>query len=556
MKYSQEKLFKELSLDNDKEYALRKWTKLIKERDMNSCQFALPNDDRVHDGVTEAHHKFPKKYGGRNILRNGISLCKKCHAQFLIEAEQRYYFGVLNEYRITLLDLIRKISGHSPLLQYYKILYYLTGSKEFRGIQLDAIRKVIEGKKNIIVVSPTGSGKSLIYYMSGILFQGQSLVISPLIALQKEQVQKLWSKWIPATYINSELDQLEKGKRISNALRGKYSFIFIHPKQLLRKNKNTNEVELRINNPLLEAPIKMLCVDEAHVVEKYGVNFIEEYDYLGKIRNQFNSPPTILLSASLTKKMQENLKRDLFASGEETEVIVTGYYRPEIELEVVKFPLEVSGKKLTKLEYIRTLIDSTDEKIIIFATTTKEVDDTSEYLKDCGYNAEGFHSKKSEYDKQFIQKVFSGDTGPDKEIQILVCTSAFGMGIDIKGIHLAIHYSLPFSLNDYYQQIGRIGRDGRQSKAYLLVDTMNPTAVIDFIQEKELDAVDDEKKREFLVNYYEQEKKDLMGYIEAEEKWQHILDYFGEVHQKKRYDSVIIFLVIALIVYIYFLLIK
>jgi len=522
---AQSNLFPEVAF-NERELKPSIWTRLVKQRDCFTCQFSLDDSFRVHDGPIEAHHIYPIKYWGKYVISNGITLCEKCHAQFLIEAEQKYYSGVMQKYYLLLKDFVRGIIFLPKQSQYYKLLGYLSGSHEFRDSQLDAIKTLTEEHRNLIFVSPTGSGKSIIYQLYGVLSQAQMLVLSPLMALQKNQVQSLWKRWIPATLINSTLGKKEKNQRLQNIINASYSFVFAHPKQFLAKNNQTGEIELKLSNSLLSSPFKSLCIDEAHVIDTWGKSFIEEYSKLRILRKHLQYPQTILLSATLTKKQQRKIANDLFLEDEKPKIIVTGFYRPEISLHVIEFDRR-HARKRNREEYIDMLLrENVGKKTIIFATTKSQVEDLTSLLKQKGHDVEGYHSGMGNDTKSQIQDRFSGKIQP--EIQILVCTSAFGMGINIPNIRLGIHYSLPFSVNDYYQQFGRIGRDGQNSDAYLLHDLTESTRFIDFIEEKQLENVIDEQKKAELISIFEAEKQVFANYINCTDKWRFILDYFGE----------------------------
>ena len=427
---------------------------------------------------------------------------------------------------------------------------YLTGAKEFREKQLEAIRVITEKNKNLVFVSPTGSGKSLIYQLAGIISQDQTLVISPLMALQKDQVESLWKKWVPATLINSSLLVDEKKSRISNILNKSYSFVFAHPKQFLYKNEDSKTIELKQNNILMNASFGMMCIDEAHVIDNWGKQFIEEYSELLKLRKHFDVSKTILLSASLTKKMQDTIVKNMFSEDEKPEVIVTGFYRPEIKLFVEEFnPL--NANKESRLFFLNRLLnENAGQKTIVFCTTKKQVEEVTLFLKSNNHNVEGFYSKLDVKTKTEIQNKFSGKYKDN--IDILVCTSAFGMGINISNIHLAVHYSLPFSLNDYYQQFGRIGRDGVSSRAYLLYDKYESSNLISYIEGKQLEGVDDPDKREIILKWFAENTSDLMNYIGSNDKWGFILNYFGDDEPQiskfgimKIIKGILIFLAIA-----------
>ncbi len=534
----------------EKVYERDIWAKEVKKRDNYTCQYSLNDEYRKHDGPIEAHHIQPLRKGGKNVLSNGITLCKACHAQFLIEAEQKYYSDIIQKYYLKIRDFIRKLVSLKPEARYYELLGYLTNGNahKFRPLQLEVIKALAEEKRNVIFVAPTGSGKSLIYELYGLWSQIQMLVLTPLISLQRDRVQQLWKRWIPTTYINSELDDEEKKKRLGNILKQAYSFVFAHPKQFLVENTSTGEVNLKFHNLLLQADFDLVCIDEVHVVDLWGKQFIKEYGSLKKLLTYLHKPQTILLSASLTKRQQSLIAESLFAPSQQPKIFVTGFYRPEINLYVIKFHDE-EYKEINRLGFIDNLLDKNrGKKIIIFATTKKQVEYISIFLKSRGHNVGMYHSELMKSDKNEVQDRFAGKDRP--ELDILVSTSAFGMGIDIPNIRIAIHYSLPFSINDYYQQFGRIGRDGSSSEAYLLYDKSEEFSTIDFIKDKEFERITDTKNLAEAKELYYQDKQDLLDYIQSANKWNFILNYFGEEPrpQSKFWTTVLILAILILYV--------
>lgn len=534
----------------EKVYDRAIWAKEVKKRDNYICQYSLNDKYRKHDGPIEAHHIQPIRKGGKNVLSNGITLCKACHAQFLIEAEQYYYADIIQKFYLHIKDFFRKLVFLNPEARYYRLLGYLTNGKahKFRPMQLDVIKALAEEKRSVMFVAPTGSGKSLIYELYGLWSQLQMLVITPLISLQRNRVQLLWKRWIPTTYINSELDDEEKKKRLVNIIKQAYSFVFAHPKQFLVENTNTNEVDLKFHNLLLQAKFNLVCIDEVHVVDLWGKQFIKEYGSLKKLLTYLHKPQTILLSASLTKRQQELIANSLFSPKNKPAIFVTGFYRPEISLMVVRTN-DRNHRVINRLDYIDELLDENKgKKTIIFATTKKQVELISQYLTDKGHNVGMYHSGLMKNDKNEVQDRFAGKDNP--ELDILVSTSAFGMGVDIPNIRLAIHYSLPFSINDYYQQFGRIGRDGQPSEAYLLFDENEAFSIVDFIKEKEFEKISDDKELVKAIEVYKQDKQDLMDYINAIDKWNFILNYFGEKPRSRSSFWKIVLILVILIFYV------
>lgn len=507
------------------------WAKLVKTRDGKKCVNQEKYPERNHELFDlNAHHLHPKKHLGKNILSNGITYCRACHAAEHAEYQQK--FTNVFRLQVTLIrDFIVKIFGISSELQYYRVLEFLTGETSFRPHQKQIIKAIVEDKKHVFAVMPTGSGKSLLYQIPGIINQNNpSLIISPLKALQIDQVSQLNSRWIPATYINSSLSKSEIDERIRCIKENLFPFVFIHPKQLLEYNEQDQEINIKYHKPLSSVQFDYMVVDEVHVIKNQGLSFIKEYYHLDEIYKLYDEPQMILLTATASKKTREFIIDKLGLDKENVLEFVSGFKRPEITLQV--YPTNKYDKQeqryITKDDSLFGLLENKPEgKTIIFAVTTGQVDSLYDLLRYKGFKVVRYHSKLSGDEQEFSLKSFTGQI-PEDQIEIMVATSAFGMGIDIPDIHQIIHYSLPFSLTDYYQQFGRAGRDGNPSVAQLLYDEKETTGMVDFINKKTIENERNDKIRELLRLSFEEEKEALMEYVNAYDKWQYILDYFGE----------------------------
>lgn len=547
------------NLNKEKEYSAGHWAKLVKKRDGLHCTNEAKFPNRHHELFElNAHHVFPKKLGGKFTLDNGITYCRACHAAEHPEYQQRFMV-IFKKQIIAIKDLLSKIIGLKPELQYYRLLEFLTGSLSFRLIQKKIIKTIVEEKKHVLVVMPTGSGKSLLYQIPGLLNNSNpSLVISPLKALQLDQVGKLIKNWVPATFINSDLSKDEVDARINNIRQGVFPFVFIHPKQLLVHQNNTQQIDFKFHKTLTQVQFDYLVVDEVHTIKSQGLSFTKEYSHLNIIYEHFNQPQMILLTATASKKTRQFIIENLNLNTKEFEEFVTGFYRPEISLEVhrTNYYDQENEKYISKDEKLLELIDSkVSGKKIIFATTIKQVDMIYQSLKDKGYSISRYHSRLTNLDKEYNFKVFTGRV-PTKETNIMVATSAFGMGIDIPNILQIIHYSIPFSLTDYYQQFGRAARNGESAVAQLLYDTKESTNTIDFINAKEFEKEKDIKTKKMMKEIYNEERISLLGYVNSKNKWQYILDYFGDKRTiRNRYIKVIFTYVILIATILFIMLI-
>lgn len=516
------------------------WARLVKKRDGLHCVNETTFPNRKHEIFRlEAHHIFPKKLkeygGGKNILKNGVSYCQACHAAEHPEF-QTNFIGVFKKQIIFIKDLLGRLVGMKPELQYYRLLEFLTGSLSFRLIQKKIIKTIVEKKKHVLAVMPTGSGKSILYQIPGLLNNfNPSLVISPLKALQLDQVGKLMKNWVPATFINGDLTASEVDERMKNIKEGIFPFVFIHPKQLLVYHNDIQQINFKFHKPLTQVPFDYLVVDEVHTIKSQGLSFTKEYSHLDKIYEHFNRPQMILLTATASKRTRQFIIENLHLNDDNFEEFVTGFYRPEISLEVhrTNYFDQKSKKFISKDEKLIELLQlGIPGKKIIFCTTIKQVDTVYQGLVDKDYRVSRYHSRLNNDEKELNFKVFTGKI-PTEETDIMVATSAFGMGVDIKNIRQIIHYSLPFSLTDYYQQFGRAARNGESAVAQLLYDEKESTNTIDYINTKELEKEGDEKTKKLMEEISDEERESLLGYINSENKWQYILDYFGETKQSK-----------------------
>lgn len=528
-------------------YYHSKWARLVKERDGWRCANEEKSPHLNHELYElNAHHILPKKLGGKNTLGNGITFCRACHAAEHPEYQQKF----LTTFQLLFLhlkDKIRALVGLPKDAYYHSILYFLTGKIKFRPLQKEIIKKIIEGKKHVFVVMPTGFGKSILYQIPGVVANKPSLVISPLKALQLDQVMSLLRKHVSATFINSDLDESEVTARLSQIRNGFIPFVFVHPKQLLSFNKKEQAINVKLHKPLTQIGFDYLVIDEVHVVKSQGLSFVKEYFHLNKLRDIYHDPQLILLTATASQESRELIYDRLGVTKNDIAEFVGNFIRPEITLEIYHVSnFESTLKKgwrdkkgrsnsaktiFNKDDKLRELLANKPEgKTIIFATTTKQVDELHEKLVNWGIRASKYHSKLNDREKYFKEFIGRGD----KASEIMVATSAFGMGVDIPNIHQVIHYSMPFGIVDYYQQIGRAGRDGKQSVAQLLVDAHNSTGMIDYINRMSLENEADPEVRELLQKTQQEEKQALLDYIHTDDnRWQFIQNHFGQPTQKK-----------------------
>lgn len=317
----------------------------------------------------------------------------------------------------------------------------------FRPGQQAAIEHVL-AQRNTLVVMPTGAGKSLIYQLAGLLLPGTALVFSPLIALMKDQIDSLTRRGLPATFINSSLDAQEQARRIRSLSNGDYKLVLIAPERLRQP---------AFRAALKHVPISLLAVDEAHCLSQWGHDFRPDYLHIAAARADFNAPVTLALTATATPRVQDDIARLLGLA--DTERIVTGFNRPSLTFEVFSAP-DVPAK----LKLVREFLSGVDGAGIIYTGTRRDAEEVADFVREViGVEAQHYHGTLDADTRARVQDAFmAGD------LPIVVATNAFGMGIDRPDVRFVLHYTLPASLEQYYQEAGRAGRDGLPARAALI----------------------------------------------------------------------------------------
>ena len=323
----------------------------------------------------------------------------------------------------------------------------LFGFGDFRPGQRDVMQAAIEGR-NALVVMPTGSGKSLCYQLPACVIEGMTLVISPLIALMKDQVDALEARGIPATFINSSISPKEQQDRIAAMEQGHYKIVYVAPERF------RNETFCRA---IKRTTLGLFAIDEAHCISSWGHDFRPDYLLLDKIRADLGYPPTIALTATATSKVQRDILAQLSLS--EAEVFVYGFERPNLFFEVFD-----ARSKGAKLERAQALIEHVQgHPTLIYCATRKQVEELSDDLHELDIAHGLYHGGLSDSERERVQDAFMRD-----EFHVLIATNAFGMGVDKSNIRAIIHYNIPGSIEAYYQEAGRAGRDGQPSHCLLL----------------------------------------------------------------------------------------
>src|SRR5687768_1130363 len=320
------------------------------------------------------------------------------------------------------------------------------GFEDFREGQRDVIASILEGK-DAVVVMPTGSGKSLCYQLPAMILDGVTLVVSPLIALMKDQVDALHARGLPATFINSSIPETEQRARIESLRRGEHKLVYIAPERFRSG---------RFNSALQSIPISLFAVDEAHCISTWGHDFRPDYLRLRSVIKSLGRVQTLALTATATPYVRSDIIQQLGLHQPPT--FVSGFDRPNLSIEVVH-----TERERQKIARIRSLAQSVRGSGIIYTATRKAVEQVGAKLKNAGLSVTTYHAGMSDGVRIRAQDDFmSGRT------QMIVATNAFGMGIDKPDIRFVVHYQMPGSIEAYYQEIGRAGRDGLPSTCVLL----------------------------------------------------------------------------------------
>lgn len=294
---------------------------------------------------------------------------------------------------------------------------------------------------------PTGSGKSLCYQLPAMILEGVTLVVSPLIALMKDQVDALHARGLPATFINSSISEPEQRARIESLRRREHKLVYIAPERF----RST-----RFVSAIQSVPVSLFAVDEAHCISMWGHDFRPDYLRLKHVIRSLGRTQTVALTATATPYVRSDIIQQLGLTQPQT--FVSGFDRPNLSIEVVH-----TEKEKEKISRIRRLAKATEGSGIVYASTRKSVEQVGRELKNAGLAVSTYHAGMSDGVRVKAQDDFmSGRT------QMIVATNAFGMGIDKPDIRFVAHYQIPGSIEAYYQEIGRAGRDGLPSTCVLL----------------------------------------------------------------------------------------
>lgn len=393
----------------------------------------------------------------------------------------------------------------------------LFGFAQFRGKQEEVVRQVMSGVDTIAVM-PTGAGKSLCYQLPAMLLPGVTVVISPLIALMKDQYDSLpKGVYEKTTFINSSLEADALSTRMSELLRGQYKLVYCAPERLRQQT---------FVDALRRANVRLLVVDEAHCVSMWGHDFRPDYLFLGKVIPLLGSPTLLALTATATPEIRDEIARQL---GKPLRPVVASNFRSNLYYEV-----ESLGDKEAKLRRLIAICKEERGSGVVYARSREGCEEIAGILRRAGVQAAHYHAGMSAEERSATQEAFMLD-----RTRVIVATIAFGMGIDKSNVRFIVHFSPPDSLESYVQESGRAGRDGRPSRCILLLTTGDRANLTRW---KRQDALKVEDLRKVFGLMAEQVKVGQARYVNLEELERQTKDAL-----KKQFDGTAVRVSISLL---------
>jgi len=377
------------------------------------------------------------------------------------------------------------------------VLQQVFGYRDFRGYQRDIVESAIQGRDSLVIM-PTGGGKSLCYQIPAIVREGTGLVISPLIALMQDQVAALHELGIGAGFLNSNQTLDEQNQVKSQLQNGELQLLYVAPERL-----NT----ARTRALLLDVPLSVIAIDEAHCVSQWGHDFRHDYLELGELKSLFPGVPRLALTATATSRVREEIVSRLELN--EPERFVAPFDRPNIRY-------HVRPKVDPRRQLLEFLQAHKGEAGIVYCMSRKKTESTADWLCDNGFEALPYHAGLAPDVRRDNQRRFLAQDGT-----VIVATIAFGMGIDKPDVRFVVHLDLPKSMEAYYQETGRAGRDGEPAEAWMVYGLQDVVRLRQMLDQS--DADEDYKR-------YERYKLDaLLGWCETPGcRRRGLLEYFGD----------------------------
>lgn len=423
----------------------------VLERDQGTCRLC---GTAPASGELDIHHLVPRSAGGLDDPANLITLCDGCHGTRHPNLHASLARRTIERWAVRLARWLDSEGVLKSLDESLGAALRVLGVERFRSPQLEVVLAALRGE-SLLFVSATGSGKSLCFQVPVLLSRGVGVVISPLRALMSQQVESLQRRQIPCSFINGDLSPWEKELRYTMLQKGLIKFLYCTPERFDPTVVRPREVErMRRVRP------SYLVVDEAHCIDRWGKDFRPNYDRLGSVRQLLGNPPVLAFTATAGVESQKRILKSLGAP--DARVIVTGVNRPNIAL--ARLPA-LSDKR--RFVLIAQLLQTMPRgRAMIFVPTVRVGKLVQEGLNAVGCKVPFFHAKMgTANERDTLLGRFTGRLSPPASV--VICTNAFGMGLDVPDVRLVVHWQHPASMEDYLQEFGRAGRDGAPAVAVL-----------------------------------------------------------------------------------------
>ena len=366
---------------------------------------------------------------------------------------------------------------HTTLKKYF-------GYDTFRPMQEDIITHIMQGGSGLVLM-PTGGGKSMCYQLPALLMPGTTIVVSPLISLMKDQVEQLVASGIPAAALNSAQSDAETYRIRTACHNGSVKILYMSPERLL----------LEMDYLMRDINVSLFAIDEAHCISQWGHDFREEYSQLNVLRERYPDTPVIALTATADKLTRQDIVKQLFGDNVPASfrTFITSFDRPNLSLSVVKASTTASRRSAM----LSLIFRHNGESGIIYCLSRNQTEQVAEYLKEHGITCAAYHAGMSPSERDKVQNDFTND-----RVQVICATIAFGMGINKSNVRWIIHNNLPKSIESFYQEIGRAGRDGMPSETLLFYNYADLITLEKFAQDSGQKEINMERLR-CMRNYAE-----------------------------------------------------